>query len=175
MINGFKVCTAIFLSAASLLSAQTGTLYVKGTAENIYIAPDGAVSGTLQSGIKVSVLERKEGWVRFQMNGWIQAGSLTADTTLVSGFTMRASHILVRTESEAATVLQELKKGASFEDLAKRVSTDPASAQAGGDLGEFQRGDLMAEFETTVLRLKIGEISGAVKSPVGFHVIKRTK
>ena len=174
-MKGFTVCIAFFLSAASMLSAQNGTLYVKGAAENIYIAPEGAVSGTLQSGIKVSVLERRAGWVRFQMSGWIQAGSLTADTTLVSGFTMRASHILVRTESEAATVLQELREGVAFEDLAKRISTDPASAQAGGDLGEFQRGDLMAEFETTVLRLKIGEVSGAVKSPVGFHVIKRTK
>jgi uncharacterized protein YgiM (DUF1202 family) len=174
-MKGFVGIIMLVLSAAVILSAQTGNLYVKGPKDNIRMTPNGAVIGELQAGIKVNVLERRANWVRVQMSGWIPESSLTADSTMISGFTLRASHILVKTEVEANTVLQELKAGAAFEDLAKRVSVDKSSAQAGGDLGEFQRGDLMPAFETTVLRLKIGEISGAVRSPLGFHVIKRTK
>jgi hypothetical protein len=174
-MKGLIRIIALFLSAASFLSAQTGTMYLKASNENIRIAPNGAVIGQVQAGIKLNVIERRPGWVRVQMSGWMPESALTADSTMISGFTMRASHILVKTEVEANTVLQELKGGAKFEDLAKKYSSDKASAQAGGDLGEFKRGDLMPEFESTVLRLKPGEISGVVRSQVGFHVIKRTK
>jgi peptidyl-prolyl cis-trans isomerase C len=86
---------------------------------------------------------------------------------------VRASHILVKTEKDAQDILAQLKKGASFEELAKKNSTD-ATAAKGGDLGWFSKGSMVPEFEKTVFSLKEGELSGIVKTPYGFHIIKLT-
>lgn len=85
----------------------------------------------------------------------------------------RASHILLKTEAEAKTVLDELSKGKSFEDLAKEKSQD-ASAKKGGDLGYFTKGQMIPEFEEAVAKLEVGKLSGAVKTQFGYHVIKLT-
>ena len=87
---------------------------------------------------------------------------------------IQASHILVKTEPEAEQVLARLKSGASFESLAKSVSLDPATAAQGGKLAPFTRGSLVPEFEDAAFRLKIGELSGVVKSSFGYHIIKKT-
>jgi hypothetical protein len=157
------------------LWAQGGTLYIKTARENLRNGPNGSRIGELQAGTKVEMLEKKPNWVKVQLTGWIWEPSLTTDSTMVAGFTMRASHILVKTEAEAATILNELKSGADFAALASKYSLDPSSASKGGDVGEFLRGDLMPEFEAAVLKVKLGETSGIVKSSLGFHIIKRTK
>jgi len=161
-------------SSASLL-AQGGTLYIKTSKENLRNGPNGSRIGEIQAGTKVELVEKKPNWVKVQLTGWIWEASLTSDSTMVSGFTMRASHILVKTEAEATKVFGELKSGADFSALATKYSLDPSSASKGGDVGEFLRGDLMPEFEAAVLKIKLGETSGIVKSALGFHIIKRTK
>ncbi len=90
-----------------------------------------------------------------------------------TGEQVRASHILVKSESEAQDILAQLKKGASFEDLAKKYSKD-ASAAKGGDLGWFSKGAMVPEFEKAAFSLKTGEVSNVVKTPYGFHIIKVT-
>lgn len=85
----------------------------------------------------------------------------------------KASHILVKTEEEAAAVLDELSKGAAFDELAKTKSQD-ASAKNGGDLGYFTKGQMVPEFEEAVMKLEVGQISPAVKSQFGYHIIKLT-
>lgn len=87
---------------------------------------------------------------------------------------LRASHILVSTEDEAQKVLERLKKGNKFENVAKAVSIDKASAKNGGDLGYFSRGQMVPEFEKAALNLKVGELSDPVKTAFGYHVIKLT-
>lgn len=163
------------LLLASSIFAQGGNGYVKVPSENIRNAPSGSQIGELQAGTRVEILERKPKWTKVRITGWIWDESLTSDSTLVAGFTIRASHILVKTEAEAASALNELKAGADFAALAKKLSIDPSSAASGGDVGEFKRGDLMPEFESAVLKLKVGQISGPVKSEVGVHLIQRTK
>ena len=86
---------------------------------------------------------------------------------------LRASHILVKTEEEARTVKNELAGGADFEDTARRKSID-ATAMRGGDLGFFQKGQFVAEFEDTAFKMKKGEISDPVKTQFGYHLIKLT-
>ncbi len=86
---------------------------------------------------------------------------------------VRASHILVKSEADANNILAQLKKGASFEDLAKKYSTD-ATAAKGGDLGWFSKGSMVPDFEKAVFSLKEGELSNVVKTPYGFHIIKLT-
>lgn len=85
----------------------------------------------------------------------------------------RASHILVKTEAEANEIKAKLDAGADFEELARTRSMD-STAIRGGDLGFFQKGQMIPEFETAVFALKKGEISGPVKTQFGYHVIKLT-
>jgi peptidyl-prolyl cis-trans isomerase C len=86
---------------------------------------------------------------------------------------MRVSHILVPSREEAKNILAELKGGENFEDLARAKSVDP-TAQQGGDIGYFPKGQLMSEFEDACGRLDIDEISNVVKTKLGYHVIKLT-
>ncbi len=87
---------------------------------------------------------------------------------------IRASHILVKTEAEANKVLERLKKGEKFEEIAKKESLDKGSAQNGGDIGYFSRGQMVPEFERAAAGLKVGQLSGPVKTSYGYHIIKVT-
>ena len=86
---------------------------------------------------------------------------------------VRASHILVEKQSQALKVLEELKAGADFKELAKKYSTCP-SGKKGGDLGQFGRGQMVREFEQAAFALKTGQVSEPVKTQFGYHIIKRT-
>ena len=87
---------------------------------------------------------------------------------------IKCSHILVKKESEAIEILERLKKGESFVNLAKELSIDKGSAKRGGDLGSFGRGMMVKPFEEAAFKLKKGEISlQPVKSEFGYHIIKR--
>jgi peptidyl-prolyl cis-trans isomerase C len=85
---------------------------------------------------------------------------------------VHASHILVPTEAQAKTIIDELNKGADFAALAKQDSSDPA-AQKGGDLGFFKKGDMVPAFADAAFALKPGQITQApVHTQFGWHVIK---
>ncbi|WP_022851863.1 SurA N-terminal domain-containing protein [Limisalsivibrio acetivorans] len=72
---------------------------------------------------------------------------------------------------KANRVLKELEEGAEFAELAKKYSAD-SSAQNGGDLGYFTRGQMVPEFEEAAFNLEPGEVSGIVKTMYGYHIIK---
>lgn len=91
----------------------------------------------------------------------------------VTAEVLRASHILVPSKEEAKNILQELSNGKNFEDMARAKSIDP-TAQNGGDIGYFPKGQLMPEFENACCRLNIGGVTDAVKTKLGWHVIKLT-
>lgn len=83
-------------------------------------------------------------------------------------------HILVTTPEDADKVLARVKKGEDFSKLAREVSTDPISAERGGEIGPFRKGDLVPEFEDAVFAMKIGQVSQVVKTQFGYHIIKKT-
>lgn len=87
---------------------------------------------------------------------------------------VRASHILVKTEDEAKAVIDRVNKGESFEELAKELSTDTGSAANGGDLDYFEYTDMVQPFSEAAFNMEIGEISEPVQSEYGYHVIKVT-
>jgi parvulin-like peptidyl-prolyl isomerase len=87
---------------------------------------------------------------------------------------IQASHILVETEEEAQQILEELSSGSDFGLIARERSIDPGSGPAGGDLGWFGRGQMVAPFEQAALALKVGEISGIVETDFGYHIILLT-
>jgi peptidyl-prolyl cis-trans isomerase C len=83
-----------------------------------------------------------------------------------------ARHILVSTQAVAQQVIDELKKGAKFEDLAKKYSSDSSKDQ-GGDLGWFSPANMVKPFADAVATLKKGETTQApVQSQYGWHVIQ---
>ena len=84
---------------------------------------------------------------------------------------VRARHILVETEDEAKAVIDELKKGADFAELAKKKSKDPGASD-GGDLGFFTKEQMVPEFSAVAFSLEPGKISDPVKSQFGWHIIK---
>jgi peptidyl-prolyl cis-trans isomerase D len=72
----------------------------------------------------------------------------------------------------AEDVLKQAKKGAKFEDLAKKYSEDPGTKEKGGDLGWITQGQTVAEFEKTAFGLDKGQMSDLVRTQYGFHIIK---
>ena len=85
---------------------------------------------------------------------------------------VRARHILVETREEAEAVIARLDAGEAFEDVAEEISTD-GSAQNGGDLGYFGRGQMVPEFEQVAFELEVGSYTKEpVQSQFGWHVIK---
>ena len=97
---------------------------------------------------------------------------------------VKTSHILLRVEQQAPqsewdavkqradSIMNALKGGADFADMATRFSQDPGSARQGGQLPFVQRGQLVKEFEDAAFALQPGEMSGVVKSAFGYHIIK---
>jgi len=83
-----------------------------------------------------------------------------------------ARHILVATQDAAQKVIDQLKKGAKFEDLAKKDSTD-ASKNQGGDLGWFSPSNMVKPFADAVTNLKKGDYTQTpVQTQYGWHVIQ---
>jgi peptidyl-prolyl cis-trans isomerase C len=79
-------------------------------------------------------------------------------------------HILVNTEKEAKAVLERLKKGEKFADVAGQVSTCPSKAK-GGDLDWVPKGSLVPEIEEIAFSAKYGTPTGPVKTKFGYHVV----
>jgi len=85
---------------------------------------------------------------------------------------IKASHILMDTESEAIDVINMLNDGDDFAELAKNKSTGP-SGPSGGDLGWFKRGQMVPPFEKAAFSLNKNEITQRpVQTQFGWHVIK---
>jgi peptidyl-prolyl cis-trans isomerase D len=94
---------------------------------------------------------------------------------------VRASHILFSFEGEKDTnalkatardVAVQAKAGKDFSVLAKQFSKDPGSAGRGGDLGWFTKGRMVKEFESAIFKMKVGEVTGPVRTQFGLHIIK---
>lgn len=85
----------------------------------------------------------------------------------------KARHILVEKESEAKDIIARLKKGAKFEDIAKKQSKDPGSGAKGGDLDWANPGSYVKEFTEALIKLNKGQTTDApVQSQFGWHVIR---
>jgi len=97
---------------------------------------------------------------------------------------VHASHILISfpqnadaaakqaARAKAETILKDVKAGKDFATLAKANSQDPGSAPNGGDLGFFQRGQMVPAFDEAAFKLAPGEVSELVETNFGYHIIK---
>ncbi len=103
---------------------------------------------------------------------------------------VKASHILIKpdtadpntdpneakakAEAKAEGLLEQIKTGADFADLAKANSGCPSSKN-GGDLGFFRKGQMVPAFDTAAFALEVGQISDVVETTFGYHIIKVTE
>jgi peptidyl-prolyl cis-trans isomerase D len=97
---------------------------------------------------------------------------------------VHVDHILLMTVGKTSAEVEEIhqkaedvlkqanKKGANFEELAKKYSEDPGTKDKGGDLGWITQGQTVPEFEKVAFSLPKGSISDLVKTQYGFHIIK---
>lgn len=90
-----------------------------------------------------------------------------------SGKEYRARHILVEKETDAKAIIASLKKGAKFEDIAKKQSKDPGSGAKGGDLDWAAASSYVKEFSDAMVALQKGKTTESpVKSQFGYHIIR---
>lgn len=91
----------------------------------------------------------------------------------VSGDAVNASHILVDSEEKALEILAKIKAGeVTFEDAATEHSSCPSKAK-GGNLGDFEKGQMVPEFDEAVFSMEVGTVTDApVKTQFGYHLIK---
>jgi peptidyl-prolyl cis-trans isomerase C len=86
---------------------------------------------------------------------------------------VHAKHILVATKEDAEAIKAELATGKAFEVLAMEKSTDPSAKQNGGDLGFFQRGQMVGPFEEAAFAMtEPGQLSEPIETQFGWHVIR---
>ena len=83
---------------------------------------------------------------------------------------VKARHILVEEEDLAEKIAEEIRAGKEFSEAAKEYSTCP-SKEKGGDLGYFERGKMVPEFEKAAFEGAAGELLGPVKTQFGYHLI----
>ena len=102
---------------------------------------------------------------------------------LETGLSFHARHILVAVAAQAPEAEWEaarrkaeeiwslVRAGRDFPELARKHSDD-SSATEGGDLGVMKQGELAAEIEAEILRIRPGEAAGPFKSQLGYHIFK---
>ena len=104
--------------------------------------------------------------------GIIFIGSAKIGAKMSNDFTqVRAAHILVKTEKEAADLKAKIQAGEmKFEDAAAQFSQCPSGAR-GGDLGYFGRGMMVKEFEVPSFNEPVGTITDPIQTQFGWHLI----
>ncbi|WP_420810706.1 peptidylprolyl isomerase [Desulfovibrio ferrophilus] len=88
--------------------------------------------------------------------------------------TCSAKHILVETEEACLDLKKQIEEGTSFDDAAKQNSKCP-SGQRGGDLGQFQPGMMVAEFDKVCFTEEVGKVHGPIQTQFGYHLILITE
>ena len=176
--NYLRVDQRPFLDKATVTDAEVDGYYADHIAD--YVAPE-------QVSLNYIELSQDE----LAKNLSVSADDLLAyyeanKNSFVIPEKRQASHILIRTtpgseasEKEALAKIQEVQKeltaGADFAELAKKYSQDPGSAKLGGDLGLFQQGMMVPEFDEAVFTMQEGQTSESIKTDFGYHLIKLIK
>jgi peptidyl-prolyl cis-trans isomerase C len=84
-----------------------------------------------------------------------------------------ARHILVDTQEKCEDIKSQIEEGIDFAELAAKHSKCP-SGKNGGELGEFQPGQMVKEFDDVVFTADVGKVHGPVQTQFGFHLIEIT-
>ena len=168
---------------ADLLSGKSDTLSVKEYSESREL-PRNVKADELPLALKDSASTLQAGRVFGPLN---ENGvyKLYKISDVKQADVIRASHILfsaqgkpeaekAQVKKKAEEVLEEIKKGAKFEEMAKMYGSD-GTAASGGDLGSFSRGSMVKSFEDAVFAAGVGLIPTLVETDFGYHIVKVTE
>ncbi len=133
----------------------------------------------LQSQLKNKIVITNDEIINYYQQNYGALGSIPNPGS-ADGEQVRISHILISADSanaeqKAQEVASMARSGKNFAELAKEYSDDELTADKGGDLGTFKKGDLIGPLEATVERTPEGKVSNPVLSPAGYHIIKVDK
>ena len=92
------------------------------------------------------------------------------------GIKATARHILVKDASQVDVVMEKLRDGTPFAEVARQMSTCPSSS-SGGSLGSFSPGTMVKEFDEVIFdkETNVGELMGPVQTQFGYHLIVADK
>ena len=169
ILNQTKTDTTSF---KTLVNTYSSLPYSKDTLSISSFAPDAAEKLlNAKPGIIIGPVLSRQGYSLIHF-----LGTVPSKETVV-----RASHILInqygddaKNYAEAMKIYDQIQKGASFSEMAKKYSKDPGSARRGGDLGWFGKGQMIPEFEKAAFSGKVGVVQKPIKTNYGYHIIKVT-
>jgi peptidyl-prolyl cis-trans isomerase C len=157
------------------LDALGETARVSGQTLEERLASDGQTADQLAEETRDRLLAEK--WVAQQTRGEqpsaaeLRAFYETHRSDYEMAEQVHALQIVVTNADEAKSLLDQVRTGASFEDLARAHSRSP-DARKGGDLGWFARGTMPKAFDDACFSLKPGQVSGVVQTAYGYHLFK---
>ena len=135
--------------------------------------PTPALAGRVQAYLDGTGISREVFDARVQDAWWRQRLEREViDAVPATQAQVRARHILVASEADAALARERLEAGEDFAELAAEMSLDPGSKELGGDLGWFPRGMMTPTFEQAAFTLEPGQVSDPIQTPFGFHIIE---
>lgn len=159
----------VFLSALALASSVLGASALCGCVVSTRGGPGSSPS--------VPAVPEVEGPVTPVVRGPAQIGG--AHFLISYKGATRAAPYVDRSKAEAFALAGELRSrvlgGEDFAKIAAEFSDDRGSAADGGKLGVFRRDQMVPQFSDAAFALEVGQISGVVESPFGYHVILRTE
>jgi parvulin-like peptidyl-prolyl isomerase len=167
-LNAAATATAV---ATALPPTPTPTV-ASATPTPVVPTPTPALDARVEAYLTGTGMTQEVFAERVQIAWWRQQLEQEAiDAVPTSSPQVRAQHILVSNEDDAALALERLEAGENFAELAAEMSLDPGSKENGGDLGWFPKGVMTPTFELAAFELEPGQISKPIQSPFGFHII----
>lgn len=161
----------------SMIMQEAGRLNVKVSRQDLDVAFEQAVGGIGGEEQAIAFIKNSYGMSLSQFKQLILPKVALEKIRDEHFVKVKARHIVVKDENKAKELEKKIREGAKFEDVAKDNSEDQDTKDNGGILadGEFifrELSGLPEELETELFKLKAGEMSGVVKSSLGFHLLK---
>ena len=116
--------------------------------------------------------EEVEQYYRMNTERFTQKKRVSARHILIEVNPQEGSDAEEKARKKAVDLRTQIEEGGDFAKLAQQFSKDTATASKGGDLGFFEQGQMVKEFEESAFSLKAGELGPVVRTPLGFHIIK---
>ncbi|HIR21758.1 MAG TPA: SurA N-terminal domain-containing protein [Candidatus Aphodousia faecalis] len=172
-IRTFEIKPTAFLKSVSVTDAEAQSYYVQN--KSLFAVPESVdIEYVVLSPESYKNIKASEDDIKTFYEQNLQRFSTPEER--------RASHILIavnneKTDADAKKEAEEIYKQlqadpSKFAQLAKSKSADPGSARQGGDLGFFQKGMMVPEFDNAVFSGKKGDLVAPVKTQFGYHIIK---
>jgi hypothetical protein len=157
------------VSAADLpvLVARWETAWARAQAAGLLTSPEGkeALGRRRREALGIALLDSQPGHAPM-------TEAQVREAFLSQGEERKVSHLLCRTEEEAAAALKRIKDGEAFDKVAPEVSTDPTASQNRGDLGWIRQKQMVKAFGDPVFTAEPGTLVGPFKTDFGWHVAK---